>query len=91
MTETIRIFIADDHAIVREGLRALLATEPSLELVGEANDGLQAVSKVQALKPDSGYGDSGETGGGVCTIRLGYLDIWKLGCWAGCPATQFSF
>ena len=52
MTETIRIFIADDHAIVREGLRALLATEPGLELVGEANDGLQAVSKVQALKPD---------------------------------------
>ena len=52
MTEKIRIFIADDHAIVREGLRALLATEPSLELVGEANDGLQAVSKVQALKPD---------------------------------------
>lgn len=49
---TIRIFIADDHAIVREGLRALLATEPSLELVGEANDGLQAVSKVNALKPD---------------------------------------
>ena len=52
MTETVRIFIADDHAIVREGLRALLATEPGLELVGEANDGLQAVSKVQALKPD---------------------------------------
>ena len=50
--ETIRIFIADDHAIVREGLRSLLATEPSLELVGEANDGLQAVSKVRALKPD---------------------------------------
>ena len=52
MTEKIRIFIADDHAIVREGLRALLATEPSLELVGEASDGLQAVSKVQTLRPD---------------------------------------
>ena len=52
MTEIIRIFIADDHAIVREGLRALLATEPGLELIGEANDGLQAVSKVQVLKPD---------------------------------------
>ncbi len=52
MTETIRIFIADDHAIVREGLRALLATEPGLELVGEASDGLQAVSKVQTLRPD---------------------------------------
>lgn len=52
MPETIRIFIADDHAIVREGLRALLATEPNLELVGEASDGTQAVSKVHALKPD---------------------------------------
>ena len=52
MTEIIRIFIADDHAIVREGLRALLATEPGLELIGEANDGLQAVTKVQVLKPD---------------------------------------
>lgn len=52
MTEMIRIFIADDHAIVREGLRALLATEPGLELVGEANNGLQAVSKVRDLRPD---------------------------------------
>ncbi|NJC97944.1 MAG: DNA-binding response regulator [Anaerolineales bacterium] len=48
----LRIFIADDHAIVREGLRSLLATEPDLELVGEANDGVQAVDKVRALKPD---------------------------------------
>lgn len=52
MNEQIRILIADDHAIVREGLRALLATEPGLELVGEANDGAQAVSKAHALKPD---------------------------------------
>src|SRR5690349_23858561 len=52
MTERIRIFIADDHAIVREGLRALLATEPDIELVGEASDGLQAVSKVRELRPD---------------------------------------
>jgi NarL family two-component system response regulator LiaR len=52
MTEMIRIFIADDHAIVREGLRALLATEPGIELVGEANDGSQTVSKVHALRPD---------------------------------------
>ncbi|HSL30283.1 MAG TPA: response regulator transcription factor [Anaerolineales bacterium] len=50
--KTIRILIADDHAIVREGLRALLATEPGLELVAEATDGVQAVSKANALKPD---------------------------------------
>ena len=52
MTDRIRIFIADDHAIVREGLRSLLGTEPDLELVGEASDGLQAVSKVRDLRPD---------------------------------------
>jgi NarL family two-component system response regulator LiaR len=50
--ETIRILIADDHAIVREGLRALLETEPGMELVGEAADGIEAVRKQQALQPD---------------------------------------
>jgi two-component system, NarL family, response regulator LiaR len=52
MDETIRLLIADDHAIVREGLRALIATEPGLELVAEASDGIEAVSKVRALNPD---------------------------------------
>ena len=52
MGQKIRILIADDHAIVREGLRALIATEPDLELVGEATDGIQAVRKAQALRPD---------------------------------------
>jgi two-component system, NarL family, response regulator LiaR len=50
--ENIRILIADDHAIVREGLRALLETEPGMELVGEAADGIEAVRKQQALQPD---------------------------------------
>jgi two-component system, NarL family, response regulator LiaR len=52
MSEAIRILIADDHAIVREGLRALIGTEPDLELVGEASDGVQAVEKALTLKPD---------------------------------------
>ena len=52
MSEMIRLLIADDHAIVREGLRALIATEPDLELVGEASDGVQAVDKALAFKPD---------------------------------------
>jgi NarL family two-component system response regulator LiaR len=52
MGETIRILIADDHAIVREGLRALLATEPDLELVAEAADGMEAVEKARATRPD---------------------------------------
>jgi NarL family two-component system response regulator LiaR len=52
MTEKIRILIADDHAIVREGQRALIATEPGLELVGEAADGFEAVQMARSLQPD---------------------------------------
>jgi len=52
MSEKIRILIADDHAIVREGLRSLIGTEPGLELVGEASDGLEAILKSRTLKPD---------------------------------------
>jgi two-component system, NarL family, response regulator LiaR len=48
----IRILIADDHAIVREGLRYLILTEPGMTLVGEAVDGEQAVQLYQALRPD---------------------------------------
>ncbi len=48
----IRILVADDHAIVREGLRALIGTEPGLELVGEAADGEEAVIKARLLQPD---------------------------------------
>jgi NarL family two-component system response regulator LiaR len=52
MTETIHILIADDHAIVREGLRWLIATEPGMELVGEAADGVEAVARARELHPD---------------------------------------
>ena len=53
MTEqTIRILIADDHPVVRKGIKALLSTEPGLEVVGEAADGEQAVTKARTLKPD---------------------------------------
>ncbi|CAG0993131.1 Transcriptional regulatory protein LiaR [Gammaproteobacteria bacterium] len=52
MTERIRILIADDHAVVRHGLRALITTEPDLELVGEASDGVEAVNLHARLNPD---------------------------------------
>lgn len=52
MTEIIRILIADDHAIVREGLRALIDTEPGMELMGEAADGIEAVLLARSLNPD---------------------------------------
>ncbi len=52
MPPKIRVLITDDHAIVRKGIRALLATEPDIEVVGEAGDGAEAVAQAQALKPD---------------------------------------
>ena len=51
-TENIRILIADDHAIVREGLRTLITAKPGLELVGEASDGNEAVLLAHSLEPD---------------------------------------
>lgn len=48
----IRVLIADDHAVVRAGLRALIETEPGLELAGEAADGVEAVTLARALRPD---------------------------------------
>jgi len=52
MAGAIRILIADDHAIVREGLRGLIGSEDGMELVGEAADGAEAVEKARALQPD---------------------------------------
>ena len=48
----IRILIADDHAVVREGLRTLITAKPGMELVGEAADGVEAVLQARALQPD---------------------------------------
>jgi len=48
----IRVLIADDHAIVRTGLRALLNSEPDLELVGEATGGYEAIELVGRTRPD---------------------------------------
>jgi DNA-binding NarL/FixJ family response regulator len=48
----IRVLLVDDHRILREGLRALLAEQPGIEVVGEAGDGVQGVAQVAALRPD---------------------------------------
>ncbi len=50
--KTVRIVIADDHTIFRDGLRRLLEAEPELQVVGEAADGTEAVSQTRLLTPD---------------------------------------
>lgn len=52
MNDSIRVLVADDHAIVRKGICALLATEPDIEVVGEAQDGQEAIEKACELTPD---------------------------------------
>ena len=52
MSQTIRVLIADDHVVVRKGIRALLATEPGIDVVGEATDGAEAVRAAAELSPD---------------------------------------
>ena len=47
-----KIFLADDHAILREGLRHILGTVPGYEVVGESGDGREALGMIEKLKPD---------------------------------------
>ena len=50
--KTVKIFLADDHTIVRQGLAKLLEAEPGFEVIGEAEDGREAVNRVQKMLPD---------------------------------------
>jgi NarL family two-component system response regulator LiaR len=52
VTETIRVLIADDYPLVRDSLRALIETEPGMDVVGEAADGVEAALKARSLQPD---------------------------------------
>lgn len=52
MEHSIRVLIADDHAIVRRGLRTLINSQPDMEVVDEAANGVEAVLKARATKPD---------------------------------------
>ena len=52
MKKSIRILVADDHNIVRKGIKVLLATEKDMQVVGEAENGLEAVEKAVSLEPD---------------------------------------
>jgi DNA-binding NarL/FixJ family response regulator len=50
--DRIRVLLADDHALFREGLASIIAGQPDMEIVGEADDGLEAQVKAKELKPD---------------------------------------
>jgi DNA-binding NarL/FixJ family response regulator len=68
----LRIFIADDHAIVREGLKALVNAEPGMRVVGEAADGREAYRGIVQLRPDVAVMDISMPGwsGSEATSRL---------------------
>src|SRR5690606_2627271 len=65
----IRILLADDHGVVRAGLRALLESQPDLRVVAEAADGPSAVSLTRQLEPTVVVSDLSMPGGGLETIR----------------------
>jgi len=52
MVRKLRIFIADDHAIVRQGFRLILNQEPDMEVIGEAGSGAETLRAINELKPD---------------------------------------
>jgi DNA-binding NarL/FixJ family response regulator len=52
MPKPIHVLLADDHAILRAGLRLLLDAQPDMKVVGETNDGLETLAGVEALQPD---------------------------------------
>lgn len=67
----IRVLLVDDHAILREGLRALLNHYNDVEVVGEAQDGVEAVARVDELQPDIVLMDIAMPGmGGIEATRL---------------------
>jgi two-component system, NarL family, response regulator LiaR len=52
VTQRVRVLVVDDHAVVRQGIRAFLATEEGLDVVGDATNGVEAVEAVERLSPD---------------------------------------
>jgi DNA-binding NarL/FixJ family response regulator len=87
---SIRVAIADDHALVRAGFRALIEAEPGLEVVGEAADGAEAIELARTAEPDVSLmdirmpGTDGAAATGQITSRevtgRPALALWREGC-----------
>ena len=71
-TDFIRVILADDHAVVRAGLKAVLGAAPDIEVVGEARDGREAVALAERVRPDVIVMDltRGETDGTTATREI---------------------
>lgn len=80
MTRPIRILLADDHAVLRAGLKLLLGNEPDMEIVGEAADGMAVLPLAEDLQPDVLLLD-------LTMPRLGGLDLLPL-LRKKCPAVR---
>ena len=77
MSEEIRVLLADDHAVLRGGLKALLNLEPDIDVVGEVGTGEEAVERTRALRPHVVVMDLGMPGiGGLeATRQIAALDV----------------
>ncbi len=73
MSQKIRILLADDHAVVRQGFKLILGAQPDMEIVGEAGNGREAVELAEKLRPDVAVMDVAmpELNGIEATRRMG--------------------
>ena len=75
LSRVIRVLLADDHAIVRAGLRALMEAQPDIQVIGEVGTGQDALQQCQELMPDVVIMDISMPGGGLEATR----EIARLG------------
>ncbi len=76
MAEPMRILIADDHAVLRSGLKMLLEAEPDMEVVGEAPDGPATIAETERLRPDVVLLDITMPGGSGLTAMQAIADAY---------------
>jgi len=88
--QKIRVLIVDDHAMVRQGLRAVLQSYPNIEVVGEAANGEEGVSSVQKLQPTAIVMDIGMPNldgiGATRMIKMQYPQIAVVGLSVNAPS-----